>query len=77
MAGTCNKEADELSRVFNDDLEWSMTSSVFHLLILFASKLYHKLNQFISFRPDPYVLAGDAFSIVWNGKLFYIFVLSV
>ena len=40
---------------------------------LFASRLNCKLATFVSRRAEPHVLAVDAFSIVWNDHLFYIF----
>lgn len=82
LPGVQNKEADELSRVFNDDLEWSLHADIFcqiqsHFpdisVDLFASRLNHKTTEYISLRPDPHALAVDAFSHAWNGKLFYIF----
>ena len=43
---------------------------------LFASKLNHKLDKYISFRPDPNVTVMDAFSISWTSKQYvYIFAL--
>ena len=45
-------------------------------LTFFASKLNHKLDKYISFRPDPNVTAMDAFSISWTSKQYvYIFAL--
>ena len=40
---------------------------------LFASRLNCKLAAYVSRRAEPHVLAVDAFSIIWNDHLFYIF----
>lgn len=82
LPGKNNHEADELSRNFNDDLEWSLAPEIFEEILshypdmsvdLFASRLNYKLSQYISRRPEPDAMAVDAFSIVWTDKLFYIF----
>ena len=44
---------------------------------LFASLLNHKLEKYISFRPDPNAVAVDAFSISWTKQYVYILHLSV
>ena len=83
VAGKTNVEADELSRKdFQDDLEWSLAPHIFDRVIshfpdmsvdLFASRLNCKLATYVSRRAEPHVLAVDAFSIIWNDHLFYIF----
>ena len=82
LPGKMNQEADKLSRVFNDDLEWSLNCETFKEIMawypeisvdLFASRLNNKLKNYVSLRPDPHALAVDAFSIMWTGKLYYIF----
>ena len=82
VPGVCNEEADEMSRKFNDDLEWSLDSTVFNEIKsiypaididLFASRLNFKTDKYISLRPEPQACAIDAFSTVWNDHLFYIF----
>ena len=82
LPGKMNQEADKLSRVFNDDLEWSLNCETFKKIMawypeisvdLFASRLNNKLKNYVSLRPDPHALAVDAFSIMWTGKLYYIF----
>ena len=40
---------------------------------LFASRLNHKLEKYISFRPDPNAMAVDAFSISRTKQYVYIF----
>lgn len=77
-----NHEADKLSRVFNGDLEWAVDSNIFDKLVslypemsvdLFASRLNHKLDIYVSLRPDPHAFAVDNFSLMWTEKLYYIF----
>ncbi len=82
VPGATNIEADALSRKFNDDLEWSLNIEVFLSIEqiygpfdidLFASRLNHKLDTYVSFRPDPNAVAVDAFSISWSNMTSYIF----
>ena len=40
---------------------------------LFASRLNAKLDQFVSWHPEPGALAIDAFSISWSNQKFYAF----
>ena len=74
MAGCLNVEADELSRGLNlnEDLEWALDMDIFQEIVcrfgkpdidLFASRLNHKLEKYISFRPDPNAMAVNVFSI--------------
>ena len=82
LPGISNQEADELSRVFNDDLEWSLAPCIFEQLLshfpdmkvdLFASRLNYKLDNYVSRRPEPHAYAVDAFTVVWNNLSYYIF----
>ena len=82
VAGTSNIVANELSRKINDDLEWALEDEIFQKLVdlfgepeldLFASRRNHKLKNYVSFRPDPNAVAGDAFSISWSNHFVYIF----
>ena len=84
VAGCLNVEADELSRGLNlnEDLEWALDMDIFQEIVcrfgkpdidLFASRLNHKLEKYISFRPDPNAMAVDAFSISWTKQYVYIF----
>ena len=79
-----NVEADELSRGLNlnEDLEGALDMDIFQEIVcrfgkpdidLFASRLNHKLEKYISFRPDPNAMAVDAFSISWTKQYVYIF----
>jgi len=71
-----------LSRQFVSNLEWSLDQDVFNRLVvitflpdidLFASGLNAKLDQFVSWHPEPEELAVDAFSISWSNQKFYAF----
>lgn len=82
LPGDMNHEADKFSRVFNDDLEWAVDSNIFDKLVslypelsvdLFALRLNHKLDIYVSLRPDPHAFAVDTFSLMWTEKLYYIF----
>ena len=82
MPGKNNLEADELSRVFNDDLEWSLSNNIFARILayypelsvdLFASRLNCKLTNYVSCTAEPHVMAVYAFSLTWNHHFYYIF----
>ena len=82
VPGIDNTEADEESRTINDDTEWSLTARVFESIKeaypqisidLFASRINHKLNRYVSRRPDPEAYAVDAFSMTWTNNVFYMF----
>jgi hypothetical protein len=40
---------------------------------LFASRLNHKVQSYVAWRPDPQAVAKDAFTISWTELLFYAF----
>ena len=72
MAGFLNVEANELSRGINlnKDFEMALDIDIFKEIVdrfrkpeidLFASKLNHKLDRHISFKPDP---GGYLFNIL-------------
>lgn len=82
LTGKINQEAIQLSKVFNDDLEWSLAPSIFKQLLihfpdmsddLFASRLNFKLEEYVSHRPELHVQAVDTFVIVWHSNLYNIF----
>ena len=84
MAGFFNVEADELSRGLNLNkvLELALDMDIFQEIVcrfgkpvidFFALRLDHKLERYISFRPDPNAMAMDAFSISWTQQYGYIF----
>jgi hypothetical protein len=80
VAGVENKEADFLSRDNNSDMEWMLNTEVFQLvqnifgncdIDLFASKDNHQLSKYVSYLPDKYSEAVDAFSISWTNLKSY------
>lgn len=82
VPGACNQEADELSRNFNEDTEWSLCLNTFNKILqkfpdmtvdLFASNSNHKLQKYVSYTPDTQALAVDAFSLHLSNDLFYVF----
>ena len=61
--------ADERSKVFNDDLEWSLSTIFARILAYypelsvdtFALRLNCKLTNYVSCTAEPHVMAVDAF----------------
>ena len=64
------------SRLNRREIEWTPNQELFdaeinRLLVqpdidLFASRLNYRLKPYVSFKPDPGVLAVDAFSVQWS-----------
>ena len=82
IPGRDNVSADRCSRQFNDNIEWSLNDAVFLDIVknfgsftidLFATRLNHKVNRYISWQADPEALAIDAFLFNWKGEYFYAF----
>ena len=82
IRGIDNIEADRLSRNVSVDTEWSIPQSVFDKLCLifgrpcvdlFASRINHKLSDYISWHPDPSAVATDAFLFDWSDFVGYAF----
>ena len=82
ISGVLNSEADEQSRKFNDNIEWSLNSDIFNRIAhiftkpdidLFATRLNFKVKPFVSWNPDPEAFAADAFTLDWNMYYSYIF----
>jgi hypothetical protein len=78
IAGVDNVEADEASRQFSDDTEWTLNSKIFQDICLrfgkpdidlFASRLNYRVLPFCSWQPDPEAKYVDSFTISWK-KLF-------
>ena len=74
VPGDLNAEADSASRLFSEDLEWSLHPTIFSELQstiwspdidLFASRLNFKVEKYVSWHPDPGAYAVDAFSLSW------------
>jgi hypothetical protein len=82
IPGVQNVEADDASRVFKDELEWTLSHTVFQDIVahfgqpdidLFASHLNCKVPIFCSFKPDPLAHTIDAFNLNWHNMLGYAF----
>ena len=82
LPGVENVIADRLSRNFNDETEWTIKNVVFSRIDhiwgpfqcdIFASRLNNKVSRFVSWRPDPFAIHIDAFSISWVDMYFYAF----
>lgn len=77
-----NKEADALSRIENDDIEWGLNDEFFQSIVevfgmpnidLFASSYNTKCRNYVSWKRDPEALVVDAFTIKWTDLNFYAF----
>ena len=77
-----NVEADSQSRMDHDNIEWELNDEIFKEICtifgcpdvdLFASRLNHKVQNYISWKPDPFAIAVDAFTLNWNSFKPYIF----
>ena len=83
VPGVLNVEADEASRVFDDNTEWSMSETTYESLCnklevqpktdWFASRLNHKCETYCAWQPDPGASVIDAFMADWHGSLGYFF----
>ena len=82
IAGASNHEADKKSRIFHDQHEYMLNVSSFRTIVakyrnlnvdLFASRLNHQLQQYVSWKPDPGCIAEDALSLNWHSYNFYAF----
>lgn len=77
-----NYIADFESRKVQADTEWELAPYAFTQILnefglpqidLFASRSNAKCDQYISWRPDPYAVCIDAFTLDWSGNFFYAF----
>ena len=82
VPGIKNCIADRKSRVSNDSLEQMLNPQVFQQILLkmqglgvdlFASRINHQLTAFVSWRPEPGVMACDAFNLNWGLMKGYLF----
>jgi hypothetical protein len=81
--GVTNIEADEASRKFKDDIEWTLNQNIFEKICgifdvvpnidLFASRINYKVKQYCAWQPDPEAVYVDAFSGCWGGGMVYAF----
>ena len=67
VPGTENIEADRQSRIFDEHTEWSLEDTTFNQICkkfftpsidLFASRLNHKVDSYVSWHPDPVCLSS-------------------
>ena len=77
-----NKEADALSRINSQDIEWELEQTAYQKIVdkfgkpdidLFASTQNKKCSRYISWFPDPLAFSIDAFTIDWGIYFFYAF----
>ena len=82
VPGTINTIADSESRQFDDDTEWSLTDTIFSIIVnkfgmpdidMFATRMNAKTQKYVSWRPDPGCIAVDAFYTPWDYSLIYCF----
>ena len=72
-----------MSRSFNDNTEWQLSSGLFQKLVkqfsvtpsidLLAYHLKKQLERYVSWYPDPYCYAVDAFNFSWKKEMIYAF----
>lgn len=81
IPGKENK-VDDKSRRINSGTEWMLNRKLFKKIInqlyspevdLFASRINKQLDKYVSWHPDPYAFAVDAFSIKWDNYTYFIF----
>ena len=82
VPGSDNTVADFQSQHFEDNTEWCLSPVLFRKLTqqffiprvdLFASRLNHQVDTFVSWKPEPQAWAVDAFSLHWKDIMFYAF----
>ena len=75
IRGIDNVLADEKSRIFHDNTEWSLCQWAFDRICrehgnpdvdLFASRLNNKVKNYCSWEADPHCLQVDAFTADWG-----------
>ena len=83
IASADNKQADSLSRIKNDNIEWELGNLAFDMIVkqfgrptidLFACKRNaKKCKEFVSWKSYSEALQIDAFTIKWTNLSFYAF----
>ena len=77
-----NHQVDKESSLFNDRTEWKLKTLIFNQIIqifgkpdidMFASRLNHQLNNYVSWLPDPEASGVDAFTMSWSEHYLYAF----
>ena len=75
IPGRSNVQADKKSRNFNDQLEWKLNEYVFRNIVshwgkpnidLFASRLNFQVENYCSWKPDPYAQHVNALLLNWG-----------
>ena len=75
LKGANNQIADRESRIYKDSSNWMLDKSVFRQLErvmgvthidLFADRTNTQKHLYVSWKPDPFAIATDAFTITWN-----------
>ena len=82
IPGVTNVVADQKSRNFDGSTEWSLNKKVFEdisniwgpfQIDLFASRLNYKVQDYVSWKPDPGAKFVNAFHMNWANSYFYCF----
>ena len=83
IPGVENTMADKMSRVFSDNTEWMLSHKLFKILCdkfqfspqvdLFATRLNKQIDKYVSWMPDPYCIAVNAFNFSWKTHKIYAF----
>lgn len=77
-----NIVADAESRKSHPDIEWEISNQAFNTITnhfgipsidLFASRINHKCNKYVSWHRDPDAYAINAFTLPWTNLFFYAF----
>ena len=81
LPSALNQEADWESRHHKDSSDWKLCPLTFHQIgcqmghpsiDLFASRLCHQLDNYLSWKPDPYSKGVDAMQHIWSSQLGHI-----
>ena len=82
LLGVMNSIADGESRSLQSSAEWMLERSICHIVIrtqgpcsvdLFATRLNNQRRRYVSWRPDPFSIAMDAFTMSWQEEVGFAF----
>ena len=82
LPGKDNIIADKESRSIHDNTKWKLNPILFTCICqrwgtptidLFASRLNHQVEKYVSWKADPGAVAVDAMSTDWSSDFFYAF----
>ena len=82
LPGVLNSIADGESRTLQSSAEWMLERSICRNVIqtlgpcsvdLFATRLNNQLGRYVSWHPDPFAIATDAFTMSWQEEVGYAF----